>query len=119
MLTHDRDEELSLFLEMRRREKEHRADSLLTGSDNVSINATLTAAAAAALSGVSETASSQRYPLRRTAAENFLYSENEKSDYDWLLTPPGTPQFEKESHRSVMNQHDAPNSRPTVLKSRV
>lgn len=31
MLTHDRDEELSLFLEMRRREKEHRADSLLTG----------------------------------------------------------------------------------------
>ncbi|AAF07827.1 hypothetical protein AtNW77_Chr3g0164191 [Arabidopsis thaliana] len=119
MLTHDRDEELSLFLEMRRREKEHRADSLLTGSDNVSINATLTAAAAAALSGVSETASSQRYPLRRTAAENFLYSENEKSDYDWLLTPPGTPQFEKESHRSVMNQHDAPNSRPTVLKSRL
>ncbi|KAG7581234.1 hypothetical protein ISN44_As08g009520 [Arabidopsis suecica] len=119
MLTHDRDEELSLFLEMRRREKEHRADSLLTGSDNVSINGALTAAAAAALSGVSETASSQRYPLRRTAAENFLYSENEKSDYDWLLTPPGTPQYEKESHRSVMNQHDAPNSRPTVLKSRL
>lgn len=112
MLTHDRDEELSLFLEMRRREKEQRADSLLTGpslsvyinlciylciylcllamvfefvlsllgSDNVSINGTLTTAA---LSGVSETASSLRYPLRRTAAENFLYSENEKSDYDW------------------------------------
>ncbi|XP_010486450.1 PREDICTED: mucin-5AC [Camelina sativa] len=120
MLTHDRDEELSLFLEMRRREKEHRADSLLTGSDNVSsINETLKAAAAAALSGVSETASSQRYPLRRTAAENFLYSENEKSDYDWLLTPPGTPQFEKESHRSVMNQLDAPTSRPTALKSRL
>lgn len=54
----------------------------LLGSDNVSINGALTAAAAA-LSGVSETASSQRYPLRRTAAENFLYSENEKSDYDW------------------------------------
>ncbi|KAL1193826.1 hypothetical protein V5N11_031954 [Cardamine amara subsp. amara] len=117
MLTHDRDEELSLFLEMRRREKEHRADSLpLRGSDNVSINGTLTTAA---LSGVSETASSIRYPLRRTAAENFLYSENEKSDYDWLLTPPGTPQFEKESHRSVMNQLDAPNSRPTNLKSRL
>uniref|UniRef100_A0A1J3HXH8 Zonadhesin n=1 Tax=Noccaea caerulescens TaxID=107243 RepID=A0A1J3HXH8_NOCCA len=119
MLTHDRDEELSLFLEMRRREKEHRGDSLLTGSDNININGALTAAAAAALSGVSETVSSQRYPLRRTAAENFLYSENEKSDYDWLLTPPGTPQFEKESHRSVMNQLDAPNSRPTVLKSRL
>lgn len=55
----------------------------LLGSDNISINGALTTAAAAALSGVSETVSSQRYPLRRTAAENFLYSENEKSDYDW------------------------------------
>ncbi|CAN8259995.1 unnamed protein product [Cochlearia groenlandica] len=121
MLTrHDRDEELSMFLEMRRREKEHRADSLLTGSDNINtINGALTTAAAAALSGVSETVSSQRYPLRRTAAENFLYSENEKSDYDWLLTPPGTPQFEKESHRTGANQLDAPNSRPTALKSRL
>ncbi|KAJ0244281.1 hypothetical protein HA466_0189410 [Hirschfeldia incana] len=108
MLTNDRDEELSLFLEMRRREKELRAESLLTGSDNISINGALTTAVSEALSG--------RYPLRRTAAENFLYSENEKSDYDWLLTPPGTPQFEKESHRSVMNQVDG---RPTVLKSRL
>ncbi|CAH8356443.1 unnamed protein product [Eruca vesicaria subsp. sativa] len=119
MLNHDRDEELSMFLEMRRREKEHRGESLLAGSDNISMNGALTTAVSAALSGVSETVSSQRYPLRRTAAENFLYSENEKSDYDWLLTPPGTPQFEKESHRSVMNQSDAPNSRPTVLKSRL
>ncbi|KAF8052820.1 hypothetical protein N665_1503s0014 [Sinapis alba] len=119
MLNHDRDEELSLFLEMRRREKEHRGESLLTGSDNISMNGALTTAVSAALSGISETVSSQCYPLRRTAAENFLYSENEKSDYDWLLTPPGTPQFEKESHRSVMNQLDAPNSRPTALKSRL
>ncbi|KAG2245842.1 hypothetical protein Bca4012_069107 [Brassica carinata] len=119
MLNHDRDEELSLFLEMRRREKEHRGESLLTGSDDISINGALTTAVSEALSGISETMSSQRYPLRRTAAENFLYSENEKSDYDWLLTPPGTPQFEKESHRSVMNELDAPNSRPTFLKSRL
>ncbi|CAF2102543.1 BnaA05g29320D [Brassica napus] len=119
MLTHDRDEELSMFLEMRRRDKERRGESLVTGSDSTSINGALTTAAAAALSGVSETVSSQRYPLRRTAAENFLYSENEKSDYDWLLTPPGTPQFEKESHRSVMEQSEAPNSRPTNLKSRL
>ncbi|KAF8080283.1 hypothetical protein N665_0959s0013 [Sinapis alba] len=110
MLTHDRDEELSMFLEMRRREKERRGESLLTGSDNISINGALTSG---------ETVSSQHYPLRRTAAENFLYSENEKSDYDWLLTPPGTPQFEKESHRSVMEQSDVTSSRPTVLKSRL
>lgn len=114
MLNQDRDEELSMFLEMRRREKEHRGESLLTGSsyiyityilisicvclgngvwilfclflgsDNVSINGALTTAVSTALSGISsETVSSQRYSLRRTAAENFLYSENEKSDYDW------------------------------------
>ncbi|XP_010543220.1 PREDICTED: nascent polypeptide-associated complex subunit alpha, muscle-specific form [Tarenaya hassleriana] len=103
MVTQDRDEELALFLEMRRRDKEHGA-SLLTGSDSSSNN---------------EAVSSLRYPLRRTAAENFLYSENEKSDYEWLLTPPGTPQYEKESHRSAMNQFDGPNARPTVLKSRL
>ncbi|KAJ0233989.1 Uncharacterized protein HA466_0275520 [Hirschfeldia incana] len=115
MLTHDRDEELSMFLEMRRRDKERRGESSLAGSDNTSINGALTSA----LSGVSETVSSQRFPLRRTAAENFLYSENEKSDYDWLLTPPGTPQFEKESHKSVMEQNDVTSSRPTALKSRL
>lgn len=57
---------------------------LFLGSDNISMNGALTTAVSAALSGIySETVSSQRYPLRRTAAENFLYSENEKSDYDW------------------------------------
>ena len=37
MLNHDRDEELSMFLEMRRREKEHRGESLLTGSSYIYI----------------------------------------------------------------------------------
>uniref|UniRef100_A0A1J3DJJ5 Uncharacterized protein n=1 Tax=Noccaea caerulescens TaxID=107243 RepID=A0A1J3DJJ5_NOCCA len=85
MLTQDRDEELVLFLEIRRLEK---------GSD---ICKSSTA-----------TMSSQRYPLRRTAADNFLYSEDEKSDYDWLVTPPGSPS------KSLMNQVDA---NPMALKS--
>ncbi|CAH2074575.1 unnamed protein product, partial [Thlaspi arvense] len=65
----DRDEEkLVMFLEMRRLEN---------GSGHCKSSTT--------------TMSSQRYPLRRTAADNFLYSESEKSDYDWLVTPPGSP----------------------------
>lgn len=101
MLTQDKDEELALFREVRRREKSHRPTfligpyvfvylsiphvylcvnilsafifflfcfSFLAGSDH---NSSTTAM------------SSQQYPLPRTAAENFLYSENEKSDYEW------------------------------------
>ncbi|CAA7061818.1 unnamed protein product [Microthlaspi erraticum] len=85
MLTQDRDEELFLFLELRRLEK---------GSDHCKSSTT--------------TMTSQRYPLRRTAADNFLYSEDEKSDYDWLVTPPGSPS------KSLMNQHDA---NPMALNS--
>ncbi|KAJ4911522.1 proline-rich family protein [Raphanus sativus] len=58
--------------------------------------------------------SSQRYALRRTAADNFLYSEDEKSDYDWLVTPPGSP------NKSSVNQLDAPDATLTMaLKSRL
>ncbi|ESQ40086.1 hypothetical protein EUTSA_v10013437mg [Eutrema salsugineum] len=59
--------------------------------------------------------SSQRYPLRRTAADNFLYSDNdnEKSDYDWLVTPPGSPS------KSLRYQLDAPDANPMVLKSQL
>ncbi|KAJ0234951.1 GPI-anchored protein [Hirschfeldia incana] len=58
--------------------------------------------------------SSERYPPRRTAADNFLYSEDEKSDYDWLVTPPGSPS------KSSTNQLYAPDATLTVaLNSRL
>ncbi|KAG2310378.1 hypothetical protein Bca4012_024889 [Brassica carinata] len=58
--------------------------------------------------------SSQRYPPPRTAADNFLYSEDEKSDYNWLVTPPGSPS------KISMNQFDTPDATLTmVLNSRL
>ncbi|VVB12867.1 unnamed protein product [Arabis nemorensis] len=93
MLTQERDEELILFLEIRRHEKGHQ------GSDNIS--------------STTRTMSSQQCTRRRTAADNFLYSENEKSDYDWLVTPPGSPS------KSLTNQLDAPDVNPMALESRL
>ncbi|CAH8338099.1 unnamed protein product [Eruca vesicaria subsp. sativa] len=93
MLTQDRDEELVLFLEIGRLEKE--------SSDHCKSTRSTTSM------------SSQQYPLRRTAADNFLYSEDEKSDYDWLVTPPGSPS------KSSMNQLDAPDATLMALKSQV
>ncbi|KAG7553762.1 hypothetical protein ISN44_As11g000850 [Arabidopsis suecica] len=80
---------------MRRCEKRHRP-TLLMGSDNTSSTTAM---------------SSQQYPVRSTAAENLLYSE--KSDYEWLVTPPGSPS------RSVTNQLNAPDDNLMTLISRL
>ncbi|XP_010452004.1 PREDICTED: uncharacterized serine-rich protein C215.13-like [Camelina sativa] len=83
---------------MRRHEKGHRP-MLLMGSDHKSSRTT--------------TMSSRQYSLRTTAADIFLYSENEKSDYEWLVTPPGSPT------RSVTNQLDSPYGDRMTLISRL
>ncbi|EOA19565.1 hypothetical protein CARUB_v10002586mg [Capsella rubella] len=57
--------------------------------------------------------SSQQCPLRRTAADNFLYSEDEKSDYEWLVTPPGSPTS------SVTNQLESPYADRMTLITRL
>ncbi|XP_059463206.1 uncharacterized protein LOC132192037 [Corylus avellana] len=96
MVTKERGEELALFLDMRRREMD--ADELHTPSPSESM------------------------PPRKTRADEFLNSENDKSDYDWLLTPPGTPLFpplEKDSQKPVLSQIEIPNARPTAPKSRL
>ncbi|KAK3020666.1 hypothetical protein RJ639_046259 [Escallonia herrerae] len=63
-------------------------------------------------------------PARKTVVDDFLNSDNDKNDYDWLLTPPGTPLFpslEMESQKTVMSQigNGTPKARPTALKSRL
>ncbi|KAJ8535427.1 hypothetical protein K7X08_023147 [Anisodus acutangulus] len=61
-------------------------------------------------------------PVRKTGADDFLNADNDKNEYDWLLTPPGTPLFpslEMESQKTVMSQLGTPKARPTALKSRV
>ncbi|XAR68829.1 hypothetical protein NMG60_11000206 [Bertholletia excelsa] len=43
-------------------------------------------------------------PAEKTGPEDLLNSENDRTDYDWLLTPPGTPLFpslDKESKKTV------------------
>ncbi|GLT55740.1 hypothetical protein SLA2020_288340 [Shorea laevis] len=117
MVMKERDEELALFLELRRREKEKNNHlSLLRSSDD--LDASLGSEAGG--SPASKVMSS--LPVQKTAADRFLNSENEKSDYDWLLTPPGTPLFpslEKDAQKTIMSQNGIYNARPTVLKSRL
>ncbi|KAJ9683802.1 hypothetical protein PVL29_016345 [Vitis rotundifolia] len=112
----EKDEELALFLEMRKREKERSHLLLLQNSEE--FDAPLGAKPGS--SPIFNIAPSP--PPRKTVADDFLNSDNDKNDYDWLLTPPGTPLFpslEMESKKTVMSQIGTPKARPTALKSRL
>ncbi|KAH0925022.1 hypothetical protein HID58_017278 [Brassica napus] len=114
----EKDEELSLFLEMRRREKEQ--DSLLLNNNPDEFESPL-----GSKPGTSPVfnISSGAAPARKTGPpDDFLNSEGDKNDYEWLLTPPGTPLFpslEMESHRTMMNQTGDSKGRPATLTSRL
>ncbi|CAA0834410.1 Unknown protein [Striga hermonthica] len=114
-LKDNRDEDLALFREMRKREKERNNLLLLQNSDE--FDAPLGHGA----SPIFNIPSATPAPGRKTGADDFLNSDNDKNDYDWLLTPPGTPLFpslEMEQHKTVMSQLGTPKARPTTLKSR-
>ncbi|KAK7305856.1 hypothetical protein VNO77_43768 [Canavalia gladiata] len=113
----EKDEELALFLEMKKREKE-RNDLLLHSSEE--FDAAL--GSNPGTSPIFNISSSTPAPVRKTGVDDFLNSENDKNDYDWLLTPPGTPLFpslEMESRKTVMSQLGTPTTRPVALKSRL
>ncbi|KAJ0551493.1 hypothetical protein HanHA300_Chr07g0257751 [Helianthus annuus] len=60
--------------------------------------------------------------VRKTGADEFLNSENDKNDYEWLLTPPGTPLFpslEMESPKTVANRNGTQKAQPGALRSRL
>ncbi|KAJ4979194.1 hypothetical protein NE237_009974 [Protea cynaroides] len=110
----EKEEELTLFLEMRRREKE-RDNLLLQNSEEFD-------APLGSKPGSSPIFIVSPTPARKTGADDFLNSENDKNDYDWLLTPPGTPLFpslEMESQKTFMSQIGTPKTRPASLKSRL
>ncbi|PKU87262.1 mucin-5AC isoform X2 [Dendrobium catenatum] len=110
----DREEDLTLFIEMRKREKE-RSNLLLQNSNEIDPQLE-------SQPGGSPIFKMLRSTVRKTTADEFLNSDNEKSDYDWLLTPPDTPLFpylEKESHRSPVGHNGTPKGHPTMLKSRL
>ncbi|KAJ0258691.1 Uncharacterized protein HA466_0074430 [Hirschfeldia incana] len=117
----EKDEELSLFLEMRRREKEQ--DSLLLNSNPEEFETP--AGSKPGTSPVFNISSSGgSAPARKTGGppDDFLNSEGDKNDYEWLLTPPGTPLFpslEMESQRTMMSQNGDSKGRPATLTSRL
>ncbi|KAL8247819.1 hypothetical protein R6Q59_009035 [Mikania micrantha] len=112
----EKEEEPGLFLEMKKREKE--GHDLLLQTAGSEFDSSL-----GSRSGNSPIFSMPSATIvRKTGADEFLDSENDKNDYDWLLTPPGTPLFpslEMGSQKTFMNQngnHEAPLS---VVKSRL
>ncbi|KAF8397305.1 hypothetical protein HHK36_016218 [Tetracentron sinense] len=109
----EKEEELALFLEMRKREKER--NNLLFLQNSEEFDAPL-----GSKSPIFKIVPSA--PARKNGVDDFLNSENDKNDYDWLLTPPGTPLFpslEMESQKTIMSQIGTPKARPTALKSRL
>ncbi|CAH2058844.1 unnamed protein product [Thlaspi arvense] len=105
VVARDGDEELSLFLEMRRREKVQGLSSLPEPGTN-NVDETLTKS------------STRCVQLRKSAVEKFLDSENNKSDYEWLLAAPETL-AEKEAQEGSMVKLKQPKARSTALKPRV
>ncbi|XP_057435217.1 uncharacterized protein LOC130727929 [Lotus japonicus] len=118
MVMKERDEELSLFLEMRRREKENEKNNLLLQNSEELDLSNLESNRGSSM--ISKTMI--LVPPRKTGVEVFLNSENGKSEYEWLLTPPDSPRFptlEKQSQISAKNDMETRNARPTALKPRV
>ncbi|EEF35528.1 endochitinase A [Ricinus communis] len=116
----EKEEELALFLEMKKREKEQQNHLLLFNNTEDDFDAPLgSKPGTSPIFNISSTTT----PARKVSgADDFLNSENDKNDYEWLLTPPGTPLFpslEMESQKSVMSQIGTPKARPTALKSRL
>lgn len=115
----ERDEELVLFLEMRRREKENEKNNFLYLQNSEELDLSNLESNRGS-SNISKMVSS--VPARKNGVEEFLNSENDKSDYEWLLTPPDTPLFptlEREPQISVKSETGTRNARPTALKPRV
>ncbi|KAG6482039.1 hypothetical protein ZIOFF_058666 [Zingiber officinale] len=111
-VTKSADEELALFLEMRRLVKE-RNDLLLHNSEELDPPS----GSKPGIAPLFRIASLS--PLRKSCVDDFLNSDSEKNDYDWLLTPPTTPLFpslDTESRRSLVFRNDTPKAPPKTLE---
>ncbi|KAG6485911.1 hypothetical protein ZIOFF_054478 [Zingiber officinale] len=111
-VTKSADEELALFLEMRRLVKE-RNDLLLHNSEELDPPS----GSKPGIAPLFRIASLS--PLRKSCVDDFLNSDSEKNDYDWLLTPPTTPLFpslDTESRRSLVFRNDTPKAPPKMLE---
>ncbi|KAF5738458.1 putative ATP binding protein [Tripterygium wilfordii] len=113
-LMREKEDELALFLEMWKREKEQ--SNLLNNGEE--FDAPLgSRSGSSSVFKISSTTSARKH-----GSDDFLNSDNDKNDYNWLLTPPGTPLFpslEMESQKTLMSQIGTPTAHPTALKSRL
>ncbi|XP_048634557.1 uncharacterized protein LOC106448996 [Brassica napus] len=110
VVARDVDEELSLFLEMRRREKVQGVFSLSEPGTN-SVEETTTESL--------ESTTTRYVNLRSSAIEKFLDSENNKSDYEWLLAAPETGGEKEAQENSMVKLKQPKAARSTALKPRV
>ncbi|XP_059317911.1 uncharacterized serine-rich protein C215.13-like [Lycium ferocissimum] len=109
----EKEEELALFFEMRRKEKER--DDLLLFQNNDEFDGSKAGDSLFNIGSATTT-------VRKNGADDFLNADNDKNDYEWLLTPPSTPLFpslEMESQKTMMSQMGTAKARPTALKSRL
>ncbi|XP_071920334.1 uncharacterized protein [Coffea arabica] len=98
--TKDKDEDLLLFRELHKREKDHVVSLLAPVSDDFEANGY-------ALNGMAPTG-------KKGAAYDPL-GEGGKNDYDWLKTPPATPLFpslEMENGPELVTQREIPIVQP-------
>ncbi|KAJ4789379.1 flocculation FLO11-like protein [Rhynchospora pubera] len=121
MVIKEKDEELALFLEMRKREKEEKEkerENKEGSTDSVDPMQELKGGVVPLYNKVVHNTTL----VRKAGIDDFLNSDNDKNDYDWLLTPPGTPLFpslESQTKKSPVSRVGTPKSRPTALKSRL
>ncbi|KAG0467677.1 hypothetical protein HPP92_018666 [Vanilla planifolia] len=113
-LIKEKEEELALFMEMRKRDKE-RNNLLLQNSEELD-------QPLESHPWGSPTFKIIPTAMKKASMEDFLSTDSDKNDYDWLLTPPGTPLFqslEKDSYKSPVSYLAAPKAHPTLLRSRL
>ncbi|KAK8638756.1 hypothetical protein V6N13_137167 [Hibiscus sabdariffa] len=116
----EKEEELALFLEMRRREREQSNLLLNHSSEDFDVHLVSNPVA----SPIFNLSASTTTPARKAgaAADDFLSCDSDKNDYEWLLSPPGTPLFpslEMESQKTVLSPIGTPKARVTAVKPRV
>ncbi|XP_078178115.1 flocculation FLO11-like protein [Carex rostrata] len=119
MVIKEKDEELALFLEMRKREKEEKEKE--REKDKVGSTDPMQELKGGAVPHYNKVLPNTTL-VRKAGIDDFLNSDNDKNDYDWLLTPPGTPLFpslESQTKKSPVSRVGTPKSRPTALKSRL
>nr|GMD02074.1 mucin-5AC isoform X2 [Ipomoea batatas]GMD14875.1 mucin-5AC isoform X2 [Ipomoea batatas] len=112
----EKDEELALFFEMYRLEKEQ--DDLLLLENSDEFDAPLGSATGS--SPIYSIASTT--PVMKIGTDDFLNSENYKNDYEWLISPPDSPLFsslELDPEETITSQLETPEACAPVQKCRL